>query len=595
MDEGKFKTQPLRHQLDCLMKHGRSEYYALNSEQGTGKTWVIINESADLWSTGDCDGLLVFAPNGVHENWTLRELPKHMPDWVRWKAVAWTPLKTKKALAQIESLYHPALAGQLRIFTMNHEALQNKRGMEAAMRFAQSCTRLMIAVDESDGFKNPSTIGTKSLMKLKPLSKYRRIMSGTPINNAPFDAFAQYRFLDENILQTDSYYAFKAEYAELMDGRSHLIQNIVKKRVKLAPSERAAMNDELRAIKTLVVQNGRSELLEAFQPVENALSSDDFASVLSALERMEGMFSPAPSARKTQVLKHMRALSTRVAAHLKRLDSAFHPRRLPQIVERDKKKGRKKFRNLDKLARLIAPHTFRVLKSECLDLPEKIYKTLLFDLTPQQREAYKKARDECRIVLDGKELPLSKLAAFSKLAQITSGYYTHPDSEEPVRIPGPNPKLDILVERANSIIASGEQLIVWARYRIEIEDIVSRLQAEGHKIVEYHGGVGKQQRVENIDIFERGEADVFVGNARAGGTGITLIGAAYTIYFSNDFSYRSRAQSEDRNHRIGQTRNVVYMNIAAKDTIDIAVIDALEAKEEIADKIVNQGRELLGD
>lgn len=497
MDFSKFKTKPYRHQLECLNRFGRKQAFALLAEMGTGKTWIVINNIADLWASGECDAVLVFAPNGVHSNWTRLELPKHMPDWVRWKAAAWTATPKKDERQALESLFD-AGNNELRVLTMNWEALQSKRGADFAKSFAMNAERLMIVCDESDAVKNPTAKRTKELMQLKGYSKWRRIMSGTPINNAPFDAFSQFTFLDSRILGTTSFYAFKAEYAEMLPPTNALVQSIREK---------------------------------------------------------------------------------------------TGSRGVPQVVATAG--GRPKYRNLDKLSSKIAPHSFRVLKKDCLDLPDKIYKTLYFDLTPQQRVVYKKANDECRLAFEGEETPFNKLVAVTKLAQVTSGYYIHPLSDEPVRIEGDNPKLDLTIDRIKAIVNSGEKVIVWARYRIEIEDIVARLKDEGIKPVEYHGGTKPGERVEAIDAFENGEAQVFVGNQQAGGTGITLVAASYVIYFSNNFSLRDRLQSEDRAHRIGQTKNVTYFNIAGKGTIDEAVIGALSSKKDVAETIIDRGLKLF--
>lgn len=495
-----FKTKPYEHQLFGLNTYGRRDFFALLAEMGTGKTWIIINNAAMLWGSGELGAVFVLAPNGVHANWTRLEIPRHMPDWVRLRAAAWTATPSKSEKAEIERLFKNPEDKSLRILTMNHEALQTKRGFEMAESFCRSFNNVMIVVDESDGFKNPAAIRTKNLMKLQKYSRWRRIMSGTPINNAPFDAFSQFLFLDEFILGTTSYYAFKSEYAEMLDSNNPLVKNIMAK------------------------------------------------------SRMRGT---------------------------------------PQIVAKGEG-GRPKYRNLDKLSKLIAPHSFRVLKKDCLDLPEKIYKTLFFDLTKEQKAVYERAKNECRLVFENEETPFNKLVAITKLAQITSGYYLHPLSEnEPVRIPGDNPKLDLLEERVIKIVEAGKKVIIWARYRIEIEDIVKRINKAGIETVEYHGGVDKAGRVEAIEKFENGDVPVFVGNQQAGGTGITLVSASFMIYFSNNFSLRDRLQSEDRAHRIGQTENVTYINLAGKGTIDEHVIAALSGKKDVAETIIDRGLSLF--
>ena len=189
------------------------------------KTWIIINNVADLWASNDCDALLVLAPNGVHTNWTRLELPRHMPDWVRYRTAAWSAAPRAKERQQLEQILLTE-QGQLRILTMNHEALQTQRGFAFAQRFCKTAFKLMLAVDESDAYKNPSAARTKALFKLKQFARWRRILTGTPINNAPFDAFSQFSLLDSSVLGTTSYYAFKAEYAELLQEGNPLLAAI---------------------------------------------------------------------------------------------------------------------------------------------------------------------------------------------------------------------------------------------------------------------------------------------------------------------------------------------------------------------------------
>jgi SNF2 family DNA or RNA helicase len=330
-------------------------------------------------------------------------------------------------------------------------------------------------------------------MNLKRHSRWRRILTGTPIDGTPFSAFSQFRFLDEAILGTGSYTAFKAEYAEMLDKNHPLMARIVKR----------------------------------------------------------------------------------------------NPRAIyAQIVATDGL-GRPKYRNLDRLRRLIAPHTFRVLKKDCLDLPEKVYTTAYFTMTKEQEAIYVKAEEQLRLAFDGNDTPFNRLNIATKLAQITSGYFLHPMSTDPVRIPGETPKLDLLVERVKAVVEGGGKVIVWARYVVEIDDILAKLREEELVCVRYDGGVKKDERIAAIEAFERGTAQVFVGNQQAGGTGITLVAASVVVYFSNNFRLRDRLQSEDRAHRIGQTKSVTYLNLVAKDTIDEAVVKALMNKKDVADLIVD--------
>lgn len=248
-----------------------------------------------------------------------------------------------------------------------------------------------------------------------------------------------------------------------------------------------------------------------------------------------------------------------------------------QIVSRNPD-GSPRWRNLDKLQKLLEPHSFRVLKKDCLDLPEKIYKTITFELNAEQQRAYDKMQDELRIDLgDNTELPVSELAALIKLQQITSGFVNTPMgikyvSEE-------NTRLKALMDAVEDVDG---KFIVWARFREELDAISEALTAANISCVQYHGGVGREDREAAVDQFQNGDARVFVGQPQSGGIGLTLTAAETVFYFSNDFNLETRLQSEDRAHRIGTRRNVVYIDLAAENTIDEQITRNLQRKQRTA-------------
>jgi SNF2 family DNA or RNA helicase len=248
-----------------------------------------------------------------------------------------------------------------------------------------------------------------------------------------------------------------------------------------------------------------------------------------------------------------------------------------QIVARNPD-GSPRWRNLDKLQKMLEPHSFRVLKKECLDLPEKIYKTITFELDADQRRAYEKMQNELRIELgDQTELPVSELASLVKLQQITSGYVNTPMGVQYVS--EQNPRLETLMEIIEDVEG---QFIVWARFREELSAIAAALNKAEISNVEYHGGVATADRERAVNSFSGGQARAFVGQPQSGGIGLTLTAAETVIYYSNDFNLETRLQSEDRAHRIGTKRNVVYIDIAAEGTIDEQISHNLQRKQRVA-------------
>jgi SNF2 family DNA or RNA helicase len=246
---------------------------------------------------------------------------------------------------------------------------------------------------------------------------------------------------------------------------------------------------------------------------------------------------------------------------------------VPQIVARDKE-GRPVYKNLDKLSRLISPHTYRVLKKDCLDLPDKIYNVQPFHLEPAQRKLYEKIKEEKRFEREDGEVDLfTALTIITKLQQITSGFMLV--DGEPMQLEHSKARMDALLTLVEDAEGS---IIVWARFREEIKQISKALSKFG-EVVQYFGDTSDADRELAVDRFQSGEAKFFVANPAAAGTGLTLTRAEQVIYYSNSYDLDQRLQSEDRSHRIGTKHSVVYTDIAAHDTIDIRIASALQTKQ----------------
>lgn len=255
----------------------------------------------------------------------------------------------------------------------------------------------------------------------------------------------------------------------------------------------------------------------------------------------------------------------------------------PQLIRRDEETGQPVYRNLEKLQNFMAPYTFRVLKEDCLDLPPKVYQTRYYELAPAQRRVYESVEKEMRYMKEDGELDTySALTKSTKLQQITSNFIM---TEQGVEVIAKNnPRLDLLQDILEDI--SG-QCIIWAVYREEIAQIAILLESMGITFVEYHGGTPEAEREIAIDSFQSGGPRVFLANAQAAGIGLTLTNATTAIYYSCGYSLELRLQSEDRCHRIGTKGTVVYIDLAAVDTVDERIAAALQAKQNVANAIMN--------
>lgn len=190
------------------------EAYGLFWEMGAGKTLASIMTAAWLYERGEIDALVVLAPKGVYRNWELVELPKHMPEWLPWKAHSWiskNPMPKKDQRSFDAALKFDGLA----VFAMNYEATITTLGGPALKRFLTE-RRCLLVCDESARLKTP---GSKTSMRVVAAAKYARycrILTGTPISQGPFDVYAQLRVLDPDFWKErgmKTFGIFKNRYA----------------------------------------------------------------------------------------------------------------------------------------------------------------------------------------------------------------------------------------------------------------------------------------------------------------------------------------------------------------------------------------------
>ena len=137
---------------------------------------------------------------------------------------------------------------------------------------------------------------------------------------------------------------------------------------------------------------------------------------------------------------------------------------------------------------------------------------------------------------------------------------------------------------------SSAPTIIWARYTEELQSIcnmIRELNGPGYKrtYARFDGTTSSNEKNWAIEDVQAGKIQFFVGNAKAGGIGITLTRASEVIYFSNTHSYETRIQSEDRVHRSGLKHSVTYTDLVMRGTIDVAILRSLREKRSVANMI----------
>ena len=247
----------------------------------------------------------------------------------------------------------------------------------------------------------------------------------------------------------------------------------------------------------------------------------------------------------------------------------------------------KGYKRLGELSDKLKPFSYRVLKEDCLDLPDKIYIKREVDLTDEQKNTYVTMKSAALAQLKGKMATAPHvLTQLMRLHQITCGHLKN-DDDTITEIK--NNRISSLIELLEEVEG---KVIIWANYVYDINRIVKAISLKygDDTIVQYYGAIPAEQRQKNIEKFQDPNSPVrfFVGNPQTGGYGITLTAANNIIYYSNGYDLEKRLQSEDRAHRIGQKKAVTYIDLIAPKTIDEKIVKALRKKINIATEIMGE-------
>ena len=379
----KFKTKPYEHQLTALTKSWNKSEYAYFMEMGTGKSKVLIDNISLLYDKGGINAAIIIAPKGVYRNWSEKEIPAHMPDHIEKHIGVWNPAPTLKQKRELTKLFE--IIDDLKILVINVEAFSTKKGVAFVEKFILA-HNVLIAVDESTTIKNPKAQRTKNLLKLAINTKYRRILTGSPVTQSPLDLYSQSTFLSPHLLGFTSFYSFQNRYAKLIN----------------------------------------------------------------------------------------RKMGTR----------SFR-----QVVG---------YQNLEELTSNVNEFSYRVLKKECLDLPDKVYQRREVELTPEQKKVYKQLTDYAIAELDSHEIVsvTSVLTQILRLHQVVCGFVRHDNGEE---VEVKSNRLDELLDVLQEVQGTEANTVI---YHSNNYDLEKRLQSEdrAHRI-------GQTNKVTYIDLVAKGTVD----------------------------------------------------------------------------------------
>lgn len=247
------------------------------------------------------------------------------------------------------------------------------------------------------------------------------------------------------------------------------------------------------------------------------------------------------------------------------------------------------YQNQEHLHRLMAPHVH-------VGAPDikarQIFEVSRFELGPAAREAYDQMLDELRVEVNGENFlsVRSVLPKLTKLAEIACGRLTNREGEV---IHFGSERMDLL----KSILGKypSQKAIVWSRF---VADHAQQAQMLGSKSAVFNGSTSEADRrvIKERFLDPNDDLQYMLASVGAAGTGLNLQGSCFlNVYYSNSFNAGQRWQSERRTYRLGTPRDVLYIDMLARRTVDIPVLNSLRRKREISDMSIEEFRNLMNE
>lgn len=251
-------------------------------------------------------------------------------------------------------------------------------------------------------------------------------------------------------------------------------------------------------------------------------------------------------------------------------------------------------RNIDQFNALVAPHIFRATKKDELDLPPKMHKEVVFDMTPEQKKHQEQLKKSFITMLDSGEVTSVKNAAslIIRLQQLASGYMVTDDGAiEDFKF---NPRLDALGTLASRL--EEQKIIIWARFNRDVELIKEKF---GGKALTYYGPTSvSDRRIAKEAFMDKGSGvDYIIANQDAMGAGVDGLQRVcqHAVYYTNSFNSISRWQSEDRIDRVGMIGSATFFDLIARGSVDRKIVNNLKAKRNFSDMVLGDVRRMIDE
>ncbi|NIU83370.1 MAG: DEAD/DEAH box helicase family protein [Candidatus Thorarchaeota archaeon] len=585
-----FETKPFPHQVDAYQKTMEwlvdHDYFALFMDMGTGKTKVSIDIASNLFSQSRLEAVMLVAPNGVQEQWYTQEILKHTP-------VITTELLWRNSGAQYwqDKLYD--FVGPKR------------ESIELKLKKEKQIAKEKVRTEEEERKYQEERQRINDLFGDLEDGDVTEVIYSKPVEPAP-----ERKSKWENQTDCLKWLCVNIDRFSTGDGKTFqpFIDFLKNHKTMIIIDEGTIIKNPTANRTKIISKLGKLavyRMLLTGTPVTN--SPFDTWSMMEFLR--PGFWKCNYFMFKNRYGIHVKDMDQRTG---RRFSRPLRPHEF-DIVRSKAKNGQtpediaaimgvsesnvryiiehpeltRPFKRLNEIKEAILPCSFTIKKEDCLDIPPKMFETILLDMSKEQQRVYNELKRKLLAEYSGHELTVQNKASLTiRLQQIAGGHFPFKDEELNAQIKpigAKNPKIAYL--KRDIAEAGNLKIIIWARFVPEIELIIKELRKEfEYKRIEgYYGAVNQVARNQIKNDFQEGQVDVLVINPQTGSRGLNLQASTLHYFYSNTYSLEHRNQAEDRSHRYGQTRSVQYKDLVMKGTVDEKVLISLRKNKEVLD------------
>jgi len=240
---------------------------------------------------------------------------------------------------------------------------------------------------------------------------------------------------------------------------------------------------------------------------------------------------------------------------------------------------------LQELNKKSSPFILRRLKSDVLNLKEKVEVYAYSVMSEPERKLYEKYLHEAQEEITSEDYQISHvLSLLTRLRELACEPRLFLDD-----VKTKNSKLDMLLDIVHEKIDDGHKMLIFSQFTSMFGFIEERLKEDNVKFLELTGKTPAKDRIDLVNEFNGNEdIKVFLISLKAGGTGLTLTSADTVIHYDPWWNLAAMNQATDRTYRIGQEKQVNVIKLINKDTIEDRIVELQNRKQLLSNEVISE-------